>query len=458
MNYAQALQKLLSLTDYERLASTPHQPIRYDLRRVVALLEMLGNPHQGIPAVHIAGTKGKGSTAALCASVLLAQGYPTGLYTSPHLHSFRERIRLDGEPLSEAAFAALLEEVWPAMEQVNRREHSGAITVFELLTAMAFRSFQQRGCRFQVLEVGMGGRLDATNVVSPEVSIITPISLDHTAMLGDTLEQIAQEKAGIIKDGVPTVVAPQPPEVMQLIEEVCQTHASPLVKLGHDVTWRRERVGLEGQSFHVTGQEGHYQLWIPLLGDFQVENGALAVAALEVLRQRGFAIGSKALAQGLRQVQWPCRMEVLRHRPLVIADGAHNPASVARLRTALERDFRFHRAFLVIGVSADKSLESMVWELAQLCPRVWAVRSRHPRAAEPSLMTELFRRYGLEASAVGEVRQALEEALAEAQEEDLVLVTGSLFVAAEAREVLRGIAPEVYPKLQRPEAVKQPIL
>lgn len=474
VNYRSALHRLMQLVDYERITSQPRTRIRYDLRRMEALLHSLGEPHLDTPTIHIAGTKGKGSTAAMCASVLTSQGYRTGLFTSPHLHTFRERIQLDGIPVTEEEFAALTEHVWPHMERVNDSEETGEVTLFETLTAMAFCHFSERA-DFQVLEVGLGGRLDTTNLSHPRVCAITSLSLDHTSILGDTIQQIAAEKAGIIKDGIPVVTAPQVPEAMEVIESVCRDMDAPLVKVGKDLTWARGQGGPEGQSFEVSGRLGNYNLWTPLIGDYQIENAAVALGVLEILTEDTFEVSAPALERGFRSVSWPCRLEVLGEAPLVVCDGAHNPYSVAKLRETLPEYLRFNRVVPILGVSQDKNMEGIIGELIALfkCDQpnlisplldegqrrtIIVTSSRHPRATPTSSLAKAIRHHVISDPGVGElnfevievagVEQALAVALDKVGVDDLVLVTGSLFVAAEAREAYYGIEPELYPELQ----------
>ena len=431
--------------------------VRYDLGRIGAFLEHLGSPGDGTPTVHVAGSKGKGSTAALCASVLCQQGHRTGLYSSPHLHTFRERIAVDGLPISEADFASLVEKLWKPMEEINARSVYGQVTLFEMLTAMGLVHFRDRLTDFNVLEVGLGGRLDATNLVTPQVSVITSISLDHTSVLGDTLEKVATEKAGIIKPGVPVVSAPQLPQVMEVIRDACLHRGAILIEVGRDVRWdpgpcpaQQGSRAAKGQKLTITGRLGRYDLSIPLLGEYQLENAATALAALEVLREEGHEVSEEALRDGFARVQWPCRMELLMGQeggPLVVADGAHNPYSAARLRDSLPRYFDYASLFLVVGVSRDKNLEGIVAELAQMEPGVIVTSSRHPRAASASALAQAFLSHGIRAQEVAGVEQALRLALEKAGDRDLVLATGSLFLAAEVRETVKGIEPELYPEL-----------
>jgi len=433
VDYQQALDYIFSYTDYEK-EPMPHDPAFYDLRRVEELLARFGNPHLGAGSVHIAGTNGKGSTAAMIASALTASGYITGLYTSPHLHTWRERIRVNGELISEGELAALVERLKPEVEAVNQKATYGQLTTFELLTALGFAHFKLKGVDFQVLEVGLGGKFDATNVINPEVCIITSISFDHTEVLGSSLAKIAGEKTGIIKPGCMVVTSPQTDEVGKVIEETCSSYGVELVKVGSDVTWQGLSSNLSRQLLQVKGRLDSYELSIPLLGDYQLGNAATAVAALEVLAGRGFNISKDSIISGLAQVGWPGRFQILSHHPLLIVDGAHNPDSAQRLKQSLEQYLDFDRAILVMGVSSDKDIAGIVSELAPLFDKVIITRSRHPRAMALPLLKAEFRRHGVEAQAVEAVSEALSLALAQAGAGDLICIAGSLFVVAEAIE------------------------
>ena len=437
MDYQQAVGYIFGYTDYEKVPM-PHDPAFYDLRRVDELMAQLGNPHRGARSVHIAGTNGKGSTAAMVASALTVSGYTTGLYTSPHLLTWRERIRVDGELISEAEFTALVERVKPEVEAVNSRATYGELTTFELLTALGFAHFKLKGVDFQVLEVGMGGKYDATNIIKPEVCIITSISFDHTEVLGNSLAKIAAEKAGIIKSGCVVVTSPQADEVDKVIQETCLSRGVELVRVGSDVTWRGLGSDLDRQSFQVKGRLGDYELSIPLLGQYQLGNAATAVAALEVLAERGFNVSRDSIVGGLAQVSWPGRLQILSRRPLMVIDGAHNPDSAQKLRQSLERYFDYDHAILVIGTSSDKDIAGVISELFSLFNKVIVTCSRHPRATAPALLKTEFARHGVEALVAGDVATALSQALALAGDRDLICVTGSLFVIAESIEWQRG--------------------
>jgi dihydrofolate synthase/folylpolyglutamate synthase len=436
MNYPQAIDYINSYTDYEKIGM-PHDPAFYDLRRVDELLSILGDPQGKAGSVHITGTNGKGSVAIMIAYALTASGYRTGLYTSPHLHSWRERIRLDGEPISEAELAKLVTELKPYVEEVNKRANYGQLTTFEFLTCMAFAFFGQKGVRFQVLEVGMGGKFDATSVITPLVAIITTIGLDHTDVLGDTIAQIAAEKCGIIKPESTVVVSPQPPEAAEVIRQTCAGRGARLITVGKDITWRSLSSDLDGQRFEVEGRKGKYELFIPLLGEHQMVNAAVAVAALEVLTEKGYNIPAESIAQGFSKVEWPGRFQLLSRRPLVVVDGAHNIDAARGLRRSIEQYLDFERGILVMGASGDKNIAAVIAELAPIFDEVIVTRSRHPRAMAPALLAAEFSRHGIKARLDEDVPAALSKALAMAGEKDLVCLAGSLFIAGEALEAAK---------------------
>lgn len=433
MDYKQTLDYIDSYTDYEKLPM-PHDPAFYDLRRVEELLARLGSPHLGAKSVHIGGTKGKGSTAAMIASALTTSGYTTGLYTSPHLNTLRERFSVDGEFITEGELISVVERLKPEVEAVNEKATYGELTTFELLTALAFAHFKLKGVDFQVLEVGLGGKYDATNIILPEVCLITSISFDHTEVLGNTLTEIATEKAGIIKPGCVVVLSPQPDEVVRVIERVCRSQVVELVRVDRDVTWQSLGFDDKRQSLEVKGRLDSYKLSIPLLGQYQLGNAATAVAALEVLAAKGFNISRDSIVDGLARVSWTGRFQILGKHPLLVVDGAHNPDSARRLRESLVQYFDFDRAILVTGVSLDKDIDGIVAELVPIFDKVIATRSRHPRAMALEKLKAAFGRHGVEAQTAKGIPEALSLARSIAGARDLICVAGSLFVVAEAIE------------------------
>lgn len=433
MDYFGALRTIFQRTDFERQPQPPYSERTYRLSRMEELLEQLGNPHRAFEAVHVAGTKGKGSVTAIIESVLRAAGYRTGMYTSPHLHTFRERIRAGGEPISEEDLTRLVERIAPVLDA--RPE----VTVFEIITALAMCHYAESGVQVGVFEVGMGGRLDATNVLHPLVSVITSISLEHVKVLGDTLAAIAGEKAGIIKAGVPVVTAPQRAEAIAVIERIAAERGAPIIEVGHDWHWRSRGQEPDGQRLDVLPSEGvegsaHDDLRLPLLGMHQLENATTAVAALEVLKGRGLTISDEALRAGLAGVRWPGRLEVLGRRPWVVVDGAHNVYSLERLLGSVGAIMPHRRLILVAGMGVTHSPRELLEVLLPAAGKVIVTRSRHARATPPEELASLALKMGHDASVTESVGDALRAAVAEAGEDDLVLVTGSLFVVAEARE------------------------
>ena len=442
--YQVALHRLMSLVDFERIGGLAAPTLKLDLGRMEELVRLMGRPQDAAPVVHVAGTKGKGSVASLVESVLRAASLRTTLFTSPHLHTFRERLRLDGEPITEELFASLAERSWWAVEAM-RGGPVGTPTTFEMLTAMVFDLASTERVDVQVLEVGLGGRLDSTNVADGRVAVITSLSLDHTAILGNSLEAIASEKAGIIKPGAQVVLSPQRSAAAGVVEEVARHRGADLVRLGRDVTWQAAGSDLSGQALRLRTPLAEYDLWLPLLGAHQRENAAAAVAAAELLYP---TIRRAAVEQGVRQVRWPGRFQVLTQEPfVVIVDGAHNPHSLSRLREAVAEHVMPKRTLLVFGCSSDKDLDGMVREAAPMAPVVFTCRSRHPRAVPPERLAVAFNDLSIEAHARDDVASALASAQEEAEVGDLVLVTGSLFVVAEALEAWWGIEPELYSEL-----------
>jgi dihydrofolate synthase/folylpolyglutamate synthase len=400
----------------------------------------VGNPHLKARTVHIAGSKGKGSVAAMIASVLTAAGYSTGLFTSPHLHVINERMRIDGTLVSDEELVTLLDRLRPEIEAVNEAATYGQLTTFEILTALGFCYFDRKQVDFQVMEVGLGGRLDATNVVKPEVCIITSISLEHTDVLGNTLAEIATEKAGIIKPGCRVVSSPQVDEVERVIVTACQEKEVELVRVGSDVTWHNPRLESDRQLFRVDGRLGSYELVIPLLGKYQLDNATCALAALELLEEQHPQITAESITKGLASVRWEGRLQVLNRRPLVIVDGAHNADSAQKLKQSLEQYFEFDRAILIIGFSADKNVASIITELAPLFNEVIVTRSIHPRAMATSPIAAEFVRQGIAVRETDDISIALPLALELAGENDIICVTGSLFVVAGAIEQAEALS------------------
>lgn len=432
MDYKEAVNYIFGHTNYEMVPRVPHETGGYDLRRLFELLEQVGNPHLQAKSLHIAGTNGKGSTSAMLASSLIAAGYTTGLYTSPHLVTMRERIMVNDEMISETEVAKILEDMRPEIEAVDKRATYGKLTVFEILTALGFVFFAAKKCQFQVMEVGMGGRFDATNVIQPEVCLLTSISYDHMEVLGSTLTQIAGEKCGIIKPGCVVISQPQTEEVEKVIEKTCLDKGAKLLIIGKDIHYKGLRYDLVHQELEVQGRLGSYLLSIPLLGQYQQPNAATAVAALEVLIEKGYQLSKDNILQGLARVKFPGRMEIFAQKPFIVVDGGHNPEAARNLREALARYFHPHRSILVIGVSSDKDVAGIVQELAAAFNRVIVTRADNPRSTPPEILAKEFTQSGVEVQIAEDIPRAIGSARQMASEQDLICITGSLFVVGEA--------------------------
>jgi dihydrofolate synthase/folylpolyglutamate synthase len=408
------------------------------LRRTRALLDLLGNPQERYGIVHGAGSKGKGSTCAFLSAIGTAAEYKTGLYTSPHLHSFRERIAVDGVPISELEFANLTRNVLVATERLARvRPELGEITAFELLTAMAFHHFAEANCNLAVIEVGLGGTLDATNVVNPTVSVITALDYEHTRVLGSTLAEIAVNKAGIIKPGKPVVTLLQEPEALDVIEAFARENQSPVLLENRD--WHVEG---SWRDFNAVGPWGTYKhLRLNLIGTHQTLNAGAAIAAAWQLNENDYTIPEIAIRQGLETASWPGRFEIidLQDGPRVILDGAHTPASARALTEAILAEDRNDRRIVVLGMMSDKDSSAFVRELAPVAVRIIATSSQSPRAARVAEVLAGIESASIPAESATTVPEALAIAIEAVGKNGTVIVTGSLTTVAEAREAL-GLA------------------
>lgn len=444
MSYETAVASMFALG--HELAQTPSH--KFDLAHMRVLLAALGNPERKFPSVLIAGTNGKGSTAATLASILRTSGLRTGLYTSPHLMRINERIRVNGQEIGDDAFAALHGEVDRIAERlVGRQELPWHPSFFEMMTAIAFAQFAREHVDIAVLEVGMGGRLDATNVVEPLVSVITDVSLDHQKFLGNTVTEIAREKAGIIRPGGIVVTLPQHPEANDVIGNTILdldargvsavqfvppvSPASPELRVASPKARYRYPLQVMGKSILVES---------PLVGRHQLRNVALAVAAAEELSKQGFAgITANAIEKGIRGTRWPGRFEVIEARegwPEMVLDVAHNPAGAWALRSALSERYGDRPLIFVFGAMRDKAISEMAEILFPLAERVLATRPENPRAATPEEIREAASRTHAEIEVVAEVGAALERARREAGSRSVIVVTGSIYLVGEAMRAL----------------------
>ncbi|GAB4470838.1 MAG: folylpolyglutamate synthase/dihydrofolate synthase family protein [Anaerolineales bacterium] len=436
--YQNTLNYLYSFVDYSLTKADRLAQANFDLSRMVELMQRLGDPHKAYPVIHVAGTKGKGSVTAMCSSILQAAGYRTGMYTSPHLEDYAERIQVDRKPISHKELVELVERIKPHIEAIPH------LTTFEITTALAFLYFQEKGVNAAVIEVGLGGRLDATNVVMPVVAVITSISYDHTFVLGETLTEIATEKCGIIKPGVAVVSAPQEAEALLVVEQIAAQKGSPLTLVGRDVfahsvhrefTHQVVEIDFPHQRVSQAGVEntGSLQVLLPLLGDHQVENAAVAYAAIDRFRGIALPVTDEQIAQGFARTNWPGRFEILCHHPMLILDCAHNRESAHQLIETLRIMFPGRRALLIYGASEDKDIDGMFEEIFPQVDLAIFTRSFHPRAIAPQLLEQKAAPFGIDVQVVGNVGDAMHQALNQITENQVILITGSIFVVAEAR-------------------------
>lgn len=416
--YQQSLDYLYSLEKFGMI---------FGLTQVERILNAIGNPHREIQAIHIGGTNGKGSTAAMMGSILQKEGYRVGVYTSPHLIRFTERIKVNGKEIEEEEVAALAE--WMKKE-IEAAGITPPFTFFDFTTAMALYYFKQKLVDLAVLEVGLGGRLDSTNVVDPLISIITNIAKDHEEYLGKSILKIAGEKTGIIKKGRPLITAATQPQVLRLFSKICKENGSPYFRVGKEFRYVRAEDG----DFDYEGL--NRKLWsihLNLRGFHQVINATTALGAMEVLEDLGYRVSTDAMVDGLKEVDWPGRLEMVSFSPRVILDGAHNPAGALVLKESLGKEFQYQHLVLLIGIMKDKDIQSMLDLLAPLADHIILTKPHTDRAAPPVLLKKALGQNGKKAEIAEDLKQAVERGLSLAQKEDLLCITGSLYTVGEAR-------------------------
>jgi len=443
--YQAAIDYLYSFIDYSVERSYRYSAEVFKLQRVHDLLHEMGDPHLAFRAFHIAGTKGKGSVSAMLASILQAAGYRVGLYTSPHLTRFNERIQIGRLPIEDQQLVELVESIKPAVARVE------SLTVFEIVTAMAFKHFANQGVQYAVVEVGLGGRLDATNVLQPLVSAITSISYDHMHLLGESLTDIAREKAGIIKQGIPIVLAPQPHEAQMTVEKIAAERHAPLILVGRDWLFSAGARDLEGQALYIWSREEQPLMdsfvesagdeewappkyWIPLLGFHQIVNASVAYAVIVQAVRDGLELPNGSIRNGFASVNWPGRLQILSRSPLLVIDCAHNRESALKLRIALDDYFPGQPVTMIFGASADKDIEGMLIELLPRVSKLIVTRAQHPRAEDTARLAEFGHSHGVAVESYEDIASALTAALDHSNDHRVTLVTGSIFVAGQAME------------------------
>jgi len=403
------------------------------------ILKLLGDPQNSFRSIHVGGSNGKGSTSAMIASILGATGAKVGLFTSPHLEDFRERVRVNGEYIPEEDVARLLSGIKPLFEEML--EQSMPLRFFDIVTAMAFQYFREMGVEYAVLEVGLGGRLDATNVVDPLVSVITNIGYEHTNILGETLVEIAGEKAGIIKPGRVLVTATRDNDVFRVFTEKTEELGAGVVHVGYDTYYTRTGSRLTGQTFDLHSLKEYMGLSIPLLGDHQLLNAATAVAAVESLSRYGVEVPEEAIRLGLANVSWPARLEIVMKKPMVVIDCAKDAEAAEAVRKSIERDMKPRRIVAVVSMSSDKKIPGMIDSIAAVAERfIVTTHSVMGRAADPTVIAAEVERNGVPYEIILDEMAAFKRALELAEDDDMVLVIGSVFLAGSARTFFREAA------------------
>lgn len=406
----------------------------FGLERITLLLERLGNPHQGLHVVHVAGTNGKGAVCNYIGSMLQKAGYSVGVYLSPHIERFSERIVVDAQEISDEDLAMLVSQVRPVVEEMN---HQGDTpTFFEIVTALGFLYFKKRAVDYAVIEVGLGGRFDATNVIKPLVSVITNISLEHTDILGKDEASIANEKAGIIKDQVPVVTAATG-RALEAIQHAAAERNAPVIGIDQGM-WKRLRFTDLVQEFVIQGSFKEYEIKTSLLGRHQGENIAVSIAAVEQLQMQGVFLADTDIVEGIAATTHPGRMEIVSKKPLILLDGAHNPAGMRMLARTLNEDFSSHSIILVLGVLKDKDIATMISTIVPLSRMIIVTRSKNPRASDPHVLRQAVEAFDGSKNVLVEesIPKALGHARRIATQKDVICVSGSLFTVGEARSHL----------------------
>lgn len=439
MNYKNALKYLDSFTDYEKLKNYEYNEVYFDLNKVRKIFSDFSNPQNNFRTVHIAGTKGKGSTAAILSYILASAGYRVGLYTSPHLIDFRERIKIiykKDKKLVEEEISPeeVIEIVKDIKSYLNKNKSSFLPTTFELYTLVAFLYFSKKPIDILVVEVGMGGRLDATNIVeNPLVCIITSISLDHTAQLGNKLSKIAYEKAGIIKRKTSVVSAPQKKSVEKVLKKKAEIEKAKIYFLKNN-DYKINYLTAEGSNFDF--KNSYKDLFLSLAGEHQIENASLAIECVEILKKKGIRIDKSAVKSGLKNVRWPGRLQILKKNPYIVVDGAHNQASAKVLRKSLKL-FSYKNLFLIMGMFSDKNIFDFLKEFYKVSQRIIISRVKNPRSADPEdIEKQLADKNKI--IKVKDLKEGIKIAKSLSSKKDLILITGSLYLVGEALKIIRN--------------------
>ena len=421
----------------EYISSVGRFGSNYGLKRTFRLLELLGSPHEKIKLIHVAGTNGKGSTTAMITKILRGLGYKVGMYTSPYLEEFEERIQINGENINKNTLVNLLEEVKIAIDKVIEEGYEHP-TEFEIITALMFLYFYNERVDYGVIEVGLGGRLDSTNVLTPKVSVIASISLDHMNILGDNLKDIAKEKAGIIKEGVPVILYPQKKEVEEVILKIAKEKNAKVYSVEKE-NGKLIDIDYENlyQNVEVESYKNKYNIKLPLLGEHQILNLNVALNTIEVLcEQEQIKFDKKIVEKSLEDVKWIGRLEVIGKKPTIVIDGAHNIDGIKALRKNIEKYFKYNKIYLLLGILADKQVKEMIEEIAPVAEKIYALTPHSERAELSEDLKNEILKYNSNTVAFESYEEAISKALKEAKEEDLILISGSLYRIGDVRKII----------------------
>lgn len=426
-NYHQSIEYIYGLSKYG---------IKLGLKNISYLLSLLDNPHLKTRVIHIAGTNGKGSTAAMLLSILKTAGYKVGLYTSPHLVYFQERMRINDKMISQHDVSDLLKRIKPEIQKVARSNGCKHPTFFEVITAMAFLYFYENNVDFLIMETGLGGRLDATNACKPLVSVITHIDYDHMDKLGNTLSEIASEKGAIIKNNTFVISANQYPEAYKVIKSVAKDKKAPLYSIGKEVRIKLKNSSMDGSIFNYDGIDNQFdQLFTPLVGNYQIENAAMAIAVVELINKMGYKADKQAIVSGLKNSRWPGRFETVQKEPRIILDGAHNPIGVKVFTNNLKKLFKNKKIIAVLGIFSDKDYPNIIKNIVPFVDQLILTMANNPRATPTNILAKEASKYINPEKIIekNNVDSAIEESLKIAEKDDVICVTGSLYTVGEAR-------------------------
>lgn len=413
----------------------------FGTERTEKILELLGNPHKELKCIHIAGTNGKGSTTAMISKILIEAGFKVGMYTSPFIEEFEERIQINGQNIPKCDLAKVVTKVSEAVEKVIELGYEHP-TEFEIITCAMFLYYYEEKVDYAVIEVGLGGRMDSTNVITPLVSVITSISFDHMQILGNTLDKIAFEKGGIIKEKVPVVLYPQEKEAEEVIRKICEEKNSDLILVNRDsVEYVDKDLSNEYyQNFIVKTKENRYEVQLSLLGTHQILNCSVALHTIDELIKQGINIKKQHIYKALKEVKWPGRLEIMRKNPLVVLDGAHNIDGITNLKNSVERYFKYNKMVLILGILADKQVEDMVSTITPMAHKIIAVTPHSYRAENSNILMQVIKKHNENCEAMDDYEEAYKKALSYCNEDDLILISGSLYMIGDMRKVVKKLS------------------